>query len=102
MAHRLELDDDQVAELAHILNDIKTERAQAEVDDARAVAAFADAVETETFDRSKAEDGAGIRLKSAERLRDEVLRTLERTHALLTAEQRKKLAYLLRSGQLTI
>jgi Spy/CpxP family protein refolding chaperone len=102
LAHRLELDDDQVEELAHILSDIKTERAQAEVDDQRAIAAFADAVAVDSFDRNKAEEGGTIRVKSSERLREEVSRTLERTHALLTPEQRKKLAYLLRSGQLTI
>ncbi|MEO0813132.1 MAG: hypothetical protein AAFY60_09740, partial [Myxococcota bacterium] len=32
MAHRLDLDDEQVGVLAAILNDLKTERAQAAVD----------------------------------------------------------------------
>src|SRR5689334_20871344 len=39
LAHRLELDEAQVAELAAILSDLKTERAQAAVDDRRTVTA---------------------------------------------------------------
>ena len=43
LAHKLELDETQVAELASILNDLKTERAQAAVDDRRTVVEIADA-----------------------------------------------------------
>lgn len=102
MAHKLELDDEQVKELAAILNDIKMERAQASVDDQRTVSGIADALAGDSFDKTKAETALDLRVKSAMRLRDEVLKTLERTHALLNSEQRDKLAYLLRSGGLTI
>src|SRR5262249_58146174 len=44
LAHRLRLDDKQVAELARILDELKTERAQAEVDRRRTLSAFADAL----------------------------------------------------------
>lgn len=102
MAHKLALDDEQVKELAAILNDIKMERAQAAVDDQRTVSAIAGSLTGESFDRAKAEEGLALRVKSAERLRDAVLDTLKRTHTLLSPEQRDKLAYLLRAGGLTI
>src|SRR5689334_76642 len=44
LAHKLELDEKQVAEFARIINELKTERAQAEVDRRRTVTALADAV----------------------------------------------------------
>src|SRR5262249_42105483 len=43
LTHKLGLDERQAAALARILDELKTERAQAEVDRRRTVAAFADA-----------------------------------------------------------
>jgi Spy/CpxP family protein refolding chaperone len=102
MAHKLELDDEQIQKLASILNELKTERAQAAVDDQRSIAAIAKSIEGDTFDQAKAKEALELRVKSAEKLRDAVLTALERTHAMLTPEQRASLAYLLRSGTLTI
>src|SRR3984893_3418653 len=98
LAHKLELDDRQVAELARILDELKTERAQAEVDRRRTVAAFADALTGEAFDAAKAAEGGNLRVKSAERLRDAVHKALQRIHAVLGADQRARLAYLIRTG----
>jgi Spy/CpxP family protein refolding chaperone len=102
MAWKLELDDEQIEALAAILADLKTERAQAAVDERRSVAAFADAGAGEAFDKEAATRAAQTRVATAEKLRDAVVAALEKTHALLKPEQRKALAYLLRSGQLTI
>lgn len=102
LAHKLELDEDQVAELAAILGDLKTERAQAEVDDRRATGALADAVAGDTLDPERLADGGGLRVKSAERLRDAVSNALGRIHALLHPEQRRRLAYLIRTGTLRV
>ena len=54
LAHKLDLDEKQITELVRILDELKTERAQAEVDDRRALAEFADAVAGEVFDTAKA------------------------------------------------
>ena len=102
LAFKLHLEDAQVGELARILDEIKTERAQAAVDHRRALSAFADAVSSDSFDRAKAEAGAKLRLESADRLREAVVTALGRLHELLDAEQRKRLAYLIRTGTLTI
>ena len=102
LAYKLELDDRQVAELARILDELKTERAQAEVDRRRTMSAFADAVAGESFDDAKAKDGADLRVSSAQRLRDAVTKALGRIHALLDKEQREQLAYLIRTGTLQL
>ncbi len=102
MAFKLELDEAQVEAMAAILADLKTERAQAAVDHRRSVGTFADALAGEAFDKEAATKAAHLRVTTSERLRDAVVVALEKTHKLLTAEQRKALAYLLRSGQLTI
>ena len=54
LAYKLELDERQVAELARILDELKTERAQAEVDRRRSLSGFADAVGGSTFDAARA------------------------------------------------
>ena len=102
MAHRLDLDDDQIDILAGILNVLKTERAQARLDEQKSIAGIADAVEGDTFDAEGVKHALELRVAAAERLKDEVLKTLQKTHDMLDPEQRKRLAYLLRSGQLTI
>ena len=102
LAHKLELDESQVAELAAILNELKTERAQAAVDDRRTIASFADALAGEAYDEKKAGDAASARVKSAERLRDAVSAALRKIHTLLAPEQRQRLAYLIRTGVVSI
>lgn len=102
LAYKLELTEAQVSDLARILDELKTERAQAAVDHRRTVSAFADAVAGEKFDDARAAEGAALRVKSATTLRDAVVKALGKMHALLDAEQRQQLAYLVRTGTLTI
>src|SRR4051812_27175239 len=102
LAYKLDLDERQVGELARILDVLKTERAQAEVDRRRTVSALADAIAGDAFDGAKADEGAKLRVSSAERLRDAVIQALQQIHAILDAEQRAKLAYLIRTGTLSI
>jgi len=102
LAYKLDLDEAQVTELAAILNDLKTERAQAEVDGRRATAAFADAVAGDSFDGQRAAEGGTTRVRAAEHLRDAVQKALGRIHVLLRPEQRQKLAYLIRTGTLRL
>jgi Spy/CpxP family protein refolding chaperone len=102
LAYKLDLDDGQIGELARILNDLKTERAQAEVDDRRSLAEFADAVAGDAFDAAKAATAGDRRVQSAARVRETLVRALEQIHALANPEQRQRLAYLIRTGVLTI
>jgi Spy/CpxP family protein refolding chaperone len=102
LAWKLELEEPQVAELAKILDDLKTERAQASVDERRSTSAFADSLGKDAFDSAKAAEAADIRVKSAQRLRDAVVKALGGIHAVLDGEQRERLAYLIRTGAISI
>jgi Spy/CpxP family protein refolding chaperone len=102
LAYKLDLDERQVSELAKILDELKTERAQAEVDRRRTLAAFADSVGAAAFDETRAGEAGQRRVDSAQRLRDAVTTALRRIHALLEPEQRERLAYLIRTGTLAI
>ena len=102
MAHELGLEDEQVERLARIIDELKTGRAQAAVDERRSVGLIADALLEPEVDRAKLTEALDLRVKSAEKLRDAVLEALSDTHGILKPEQRKKLAYPLRSGQITI
>jgi len=100
LSWKLGLDERQIAELAAILDELKTERAQAAVDERRALTGFADVMAAEGFDPAKAGEAAAIRTRSAERVQQQVTQALQRIHALLDAEQRQRFAYLVRSGAL--
>jgi Spy/CpxP family protein refolding chaperone len=102
LAFKLELDERQVAEVARILDDLKTERAQAAVDDRRTLTDFADALAGETFDAARAAAGADRRVATATRLKDAVSRALTQIHAVLNPDQRARLAYLIRTGILAM
>jgi Spy/CpxP family protein refolding chaperone len=102
LAHKLELDNDQVVQLARILDELKIERAQAAVDDRRALADFADSLAGESFDTAKAEAAGQRRVESNQRLRATLVSSLGKVHAMLNPEQRTRLAHLIRAGILTV
>jgi Spy/CpxP family protein refolding chaperone len=102
LAHKLELDKDQVVILARILDELKIERAQSAVDDRRALADFADSLAGDQFDAAKAEAAGERRVESQKRLRATLVRSLQQIHAMLNSEQRARLAHLIRAGILTV
>jgi Spy/CpxP family protein refolding chaperone len=102
LAYKLDLDPHQVNELAKILDELKTERAQADVDRRRTLSAFAEAVSGEAFDHARAKEAADLRVATAERLRNAVTKALANIHALLNKEQRECLGYLIRTGTLVV
>ena len=102
LAHKLDLNDDQVGKFAAILDRLKTERAQADVDYRRRTASLAEAFEGNDFDHGKVDAANDEQARSAEKLRISVKAALESMHALLDVEQRKKFAYFIRAGILAI
>jgi Spy/CpxP family protein refolding chaperone len=102
LAHKLDLDEKQVVLLARILDELKTERAQAAVDDRRTLAEFADALAGEQFDSAKAASAGERRVESHKRLRDTLIHSLGQIHAMLNPEQRERLAHLIRTGILAV
>ena len=102
LAYKLGLDEKQVAELARILDELKTERAQAEVDNRRTLSDFAEALSGDVFDTAKAASAGERRVASVAKVRDTLIRSLQQIHAILSPEQRARFAYLIRTGVLTV
>jgi hypothetical protein len=72
------------------------------VDDRRALAQCAFAGAGVAFPAATAARAGARRVQSAARLRETLTRALQEIHALLTPEQRQRLAYLIRSGVLIV
>lgn len=98
LAYKLGLDERQVGELAVILDGLKVERAQAELDLRRTSSAYADLLAGETFDDAAAAGVAAERVRSAERVQKAVQAAVGKIHGLLDAEQRRRFVYMLRTG----
>jgi len=102
LAFQLGLDEAQTRELARILDELKTERAQASVDHRRMSAALADLLADDSFDATRAAEAGRARVESAERMRQATVRALDRLHRVLRPEQRAKLALLIRTGAVVL
>jgi uncharacterized membrane protein len=102
LANKLELGDEQVEKLATILSRLKTERAQGEVDQRRRITGLADAFERSALDSAEVERAETEAMKSEAAIRAAVQRALAEIHVLLDESQRKRFAYLLRTGVLSI
>ncbi len=102
LAWKLELEEPQVAKLAAIIETLKTERAQADVDYRRSTAAIAAALESATLDPQALDDASKQRVESEQRRQRAVTAALTAIHELLDPDQRQRLAYLVRTGALQL
>lgn len=98
LAWKLELEGEQVEKLAAIIETLKTERAQADVDFRRSTAAIAAAMEAATLDQVALDRAAKQRVATEEQRQRAVTSALSSIHALLDEEQKKRFAYLVRTG----
>lgn len=96
LARKLDLNDEQFAQLAVLFSEIKTERAQASVDRRRSAALYADAFGKESFDQTKANEAKSIATAAQARLNEQIAKSLARVHQILDEKQRSKLACILR------
>lgn len=102
LGHRLGLDDDQIGSLARILDGLKTERAQAAVDERRSSSAIADLLTSEEFSDEAATAVVESRVASAQTLAESLTGALKEVHGILNEGQRRKLATLIRGGVLSV
>jgi Spy/CpxP family protein refolding chaperone len=101
LAWKLDLTQEQIASIARILERLKIERAQAEVEQRRSAAALADALERETFDSAAASVAADHRADAARAVQKAVANALAEMHGALEPDQRRRLAMLIRTRQIT-
>ena len=98
LAERLELDEHQMAELSKVLENLRLEREQADLDRRKAQAKIADLLEGDSLDEAALTEAAAGRVQAAERERNAAIVAVQRLHALLQPVQRTKLATLVRGG----
>ena len=99
LAWKLDLTPEQLAATARILERLKIERAQAEVEHRRSAAALADALEGDAFDGAAASVAADHRADSARAVQKAVATALAELHAALQPDQRRRLAMLIRRAR---
>ena len=102
LAWKLGLTEPQLERFAAVISELKTERAQAAVDDRRALTLLADAAAGDAFDAARAAEATKLRVESSARVQQRVVDALAAMHTVLDAEQRGRLAYLLRTGTLVM
>ena len=102
LRYHLDLDDGQSRRVAAILNRVKLEREQAEVDNKRAMHALADTLVRDDAHVEQLRTALDPRVKSAERLQAETARALNELGEVLDADQLQQFADMLRSGLISL
>jgi uncharacterized membrane protein len=102
LAHRLGLDPRQMQTFADVIEDWKTEYAQAEVDGRRARKQLTKAIGEEGFDAEAAAAALEARAESRSRVESGVVSGLQELHVVMSPEQRNVFAMLLRMGEISL
>jgi hypothetical protein len=101
LAHRLDLDDSQTRRMASVLNQLKTEREQAELDEKRTVAAMANLLADGTPTLDEVRGTLAGRVKSAEQLLEETAKAVVSICDFLDDDQRDEFINLLLTGSVS-
>ena len=102
LTHRLDLDDNQVRRMATVLNHLKTEREQAQLDEKRTVASLAELLTEGTPTLEQCKTTLSTRVSSAEQLHDETAKAVVAISDLLDDDQRSEFIDLLLAGDFAI
>ncbi|HIG39684.1 MAG: hypothetical protein ABGY96_05940 [bacterium] len=98
LTHRLDLDDSQVRRLASVLNQLKTEREQASLDEKRSTAAIAELLSGGTPTLEECRATLASRLETAKNLNEETAKAIVAISDLLDDDQRIEFTNLLLTG----
>ena len=102
LTHRLDLDDSQVRGMASILNQLKTEREQATLDEKRCTAAIADLLSKGTPTLEECSETLSSRLDTTKQLNEETSKAIVAICTLLDDDQREEFTKLLLMGDFTL
>ncbi|MCG8436009.1 MAG: hypothetical protein MJA83_18470 [Gammaproteobacteria bacterium] len=102
LAYRLDLDESQTRRMATVLNQLKTEREQADLDEKRTVASMAALLEEGTPTLDEVREALSGRVSSAEHLREETAKALVAISDFLDQDQREEFINLLLTGSIAL
>ena len=101
-SYHLELDESQTRRMARVLNQLKTERDQAALDEKRTVASVAVLLENGTPTLDEVREALQGRVASAEQLREETAKAVVAISDFLDQDQREEFINLLLTGSVTL
>ncbi len=101
LVHRLELDESQTRKMASVLNSLKTERDQSELDEKRTVTAMANLLAEGTPSLADTRAALAGRVRSAEHLQEETAKAVVAISDFLDEDQRGEFVNLLLTGSLS-
>lgn len=102
LAHRLDLDENQVRRMAAVLNQLKTEREQASLDEKRTVANLAGLLTEGTPTLEDCKKQLSGRISAAEHMVEETAKAIVALSELLDEDQMAEFIDLLLTGEFTL
>ncbi len=102
LRYHLDLDDSQSRRIAAVLNRIKLEREQAEIDEKRTLQALAGLLSADEMNSAEVKAALSPRVKSAERMQNEIAQAVQEICAALDPDQRAQFADLVASGVISL
>lgn len=102
LRYHLDLDESQSRRMAAVLNRLKLDREQAQLDEKRSVQAVAALLVEQDLQVEELKVALSQRVKSAEHLQNEVARALVEVRELLDQDQCAQFADLLATGAITL
>jgi hypothetical protein len=102
LAHRLDLDENQMRRMATVLNQLKTEREQASLDEKRTVAGLAAIMAEGTPTLDDCRDVLTGRTKATEHLNEETAKSIVAICDLLDDDQRAEFIDLMLAGDFAL
>jgi hypothetical protein len=94
----LNLTEAQIRDVVDVLDKLKTDYNQAQLDRDRSTSEIAAVFSGAEFDSTRASAALSMRTRATDALNQELLAAMQRIFALLNEDQRRDFAYLLRSG----
>lgn len=102
LVHRLDLDDSQTRRMAAVLNQLKTEREQAQLDEKRTVTAVAELMSEDTPTLDEVQAALKPRIDSVEKLNTEVAKAVVAISDFLDEDQKDEFVSLLLAESITL
>ena len=102
LTHRLDLDDSQIRRMATVLNQIKTEREQAALDEKRSITSVAELLSQGTPTLEQCRETLSVRLETAKHLNEETAKAIVAVSDLLDDDQREEFVNLLLTGAFSL
>jgi hypothetical protein len=98
LSYQLDLDEPQRRQIGAVLEEVKVEREQADLDEKKMVASLADQLGKPEVTVDSLKQTLSSRVRSTERIQSVIAEALEKIVGILDADQREEFAYLLRTG----